>query len=103
MNVIKESDVNLKRSNNPAKRDGLKSNYKDHIMFMLGNKLLKDKVVVLRDQSQNAQAKNSLLSDFLLAVESNNFLLHVMLQTKVFPQAEGRNLKKVKISHYLHT
>ena len=67
-------------------------------MFMLGNKLLKDIIVVLKDQSQKAWAKNSLRSDFSLAVKSNNFLLHVMLQIEVFPQVEGRNLKKVKIS-----
>ena len=45
--------------------------------------------------------KNSLRSDFSLAVKSNNFLLHVMLQTEVFPQVEGRNLKKLKISQPL--
>ena len=67
-------------------------------MFMLGNNLLKDKIVVLKDQSRNAWAKNSLKSDFSLTVKSNNFLLHAMLQTEVFPQVEGRNLKKVKIS-----
>ena len=43
--------------NNLAKRDDLKvgkSDYKEHIMFMAGNKHLKDKKVVLKDQSQNA-------------------------------------------------
>ena len=67
-------------------------------MFMLGNKLLNNKIVVLKDQSQNAWAKDSLRSDVSLAVKSNNFLLHVMLQTEVFPQVQGRNLNKVKIS-----
>ena len=50
------------------------------------DKKKKNKIVVFKDQSQNAWAKNSLRSDFSLAVKSNNFLLHVMLQTEVFPQ-----------------
>ena len=57
MNLQKESDANFSRSNNLAKRDALKvgkSDYKDHIMFMAGNKLLKDKIVLLKDQSRNA-------------------------------------------------
>ena len=54
MDVRIESDVNFNRSNSLAKRDGLKKQYEDHIMFMLENKLLKDIIVVLKDQSQNA-------------------------------------------------
>ena len=57
MNLKKESDVNFNRLNYLAKKDGLKvgrNDDKDHIMFMAGNKLLKDKIVVLKEQSQNA-------------------------------------------------
>ena len=81
------------------------SNYKVHIMFMAGNKLLKDKNSCTQRSvtkcKVSSQAKNSLRSAFLLAVKSNNFLLYVMLQLEVFPQVEGRNLKKVTISKSL--
>ena len=68
----------------------------------VGNKLLKDKSVVRKEQSQNAQQthnekKDSLESDFSLTIKGYNFLLHAMLQTKVFLQVEGRILKKVTI------
>ena len=71
MNLKKESDANFSRSNNLAKRDALKvgkSDYKDHIMFMAGNKLLKDKIYSFTQRSVtkciiNSQAKNSLTLD----------------------------------------
>ena len=49
------------------------SHYKDHIMFMLGNKLLKDKIVILRDLSQNAQAKKQSEVRFLVGSQKYQF------------------------------
>ena len=61
MNLKKESDVNFGTLKGLAKQLGLKvgkNDDKHQLMFTVGNKLLKDKVVVLKDESQTICRNN---------------------------------------------